>query len=273
MPIGNQEFIQLINSIQNYGPDYYVGMGNPDSEILLVGSEKALNITQQPDIAIAEHELYQNHNHWRDILNNYHHPLINPFEPMLMERMAPLSGFNPFNPLLFTPTADRVMGKAGHTYYGMQRLINAYQIQNGNPPLNIFNIAFEQNTFSKVFLTELSATPASNQGVANFNLDQFLQSPRYNFLTHDTTYNFFSTFRTVVLYFGRNNTYAGNLGTEQRLQIARIFNRNLSHLHGQVIAANNVEVYISDTCPRVVFCRHLSQGFSREAANAIVEYF
>ncbi len=269
--IRNKKFKTLVNSIANYTQEKYLGMGNPDSKILLVGSEKALSPTHEEDMIIRNHELLNNHYQWYDIINHYNY-LTDNFDSVILKRGH---AFNPFNPLLLALIANRVRGKSGHTYYGMQRLINAYQALNYDPDLRIFSPAFHQNTFSKIFITELSIKTARNQKAANFNLDEFLRSERYSFLIENMTYQFFSTFKTIILYFGKNIRYIGNPETAKRLQIINIFNRSLYHSNRTIYRheQKTIEVYQGLKGPKIVLCRHLSAGFGMNEALLTAHHF
>ena len=72
---------------------------------------------------------------------------------------------------------------AGHTYFGLQRLLNAYEIRESSSLSTLFNPLFSENTFSKGFITEISTSPTRQQALANFNLNDFFKSNRYNFMT------------------------------------------------------------------------------------------
>ncbi len=243
----------------------YVGMGNPNSSLLVVGNEKALN--KEDDQPIINHELLNNWNHWYDILNN-HNDLIDPFNIELMNRPVSMNGFNPFNPLLFAPTLERVQGIGGHTYYGLQRLINAYE--NEGPITGLFETSFANNTFSKCFMTEMSANPSRTTKKAGFNSADFFTSSRYCFMTGIAA-SFYQGFKTTILYCGRNRKYVGNPDSEERLKIIRIFNPKLEHEHRRIVVfgEKNIEYYDTDNGARVILCRHLSNGFGNADAKAV----
>ena len=260
--IKKKSFIKLISD--KISENEYLGLGNPDSNILLVGNEKALG---KSDKSIIKHELDLNVSHWLDIINKFNN-LHDPFDKELLNRQNSFEKFNPFNPLLYNITAKRVKGKSGHTYYGMNRLINRYEAINNLNPTNIFEESFAANTFSKVFLTELNATPARSSSQANFNLKAFRASSRYKMMTSTLGEHFFNSFKTVILYCGKNNKYVGNIDSQERLDIIRIFNPNLNHT--DLKNTGDIKFYEPrNNGPRVILCRHLSSGFSNILANEL----
>ncbi|MBK9288862.1 MAG: hypothetical protein IPN38_14530 [Flavobacteriales bacterium] len=108
------------------GANDYIGMGNPDADVLLVGCEKALEEEQEPMRSIWAHEFLYNQEHWSDIVKHHtgtDHSVIHPCscDP------DKLAGFTPYSPILFAPTASIVKRRGGHTYRGMERLVSAYE--------------------------------------------------------------------------------------------------------------------------------------------------
>lgn len=271
MPLINKpEFIELLNStflraLNENKENFYVGMGNPNADILLIGSEKALDSSDAKYAPTLRHELELNKDHWIDLLDNYNH-LENPFDLNLLNRNPPLNRFNPFNPLFLEQTANIVGNRAGHTYAGMKRLINSVHNQN----FDLYTNDFTSNVFSKIFISELSTKTALNQNDANFNLEKFLASDRYNFLT-TTASNFYQSFKTVVIYCGLKDKYVGRKGKENRLKVIQIFNPTLSHMDLITIATTSspIEIYSNGLGSKVILCRHFSGGFGNDMAQAL----
>ena len=274
MPLINrQEFVELLNSnflrdLNENKENFYVGMGNPNADTLLIGSEKALNPLDARYAPILRHELELNIDHWIDLLDNYNH-LENPFDANLLNRNPPLNRFNPFNPLFLEQTANIVGNKAGHTYAGMNRLINRVHNQN----FGLYTNDFTSNVFSKIFISELSTKTALNQNAAKFKLANFLASDRYNFLT-TTASNFYRSFKTVVIYCGLNNQYVGKIGDENRLRVIQIFNPTLllSDLIRIETPSSRIEIYNNGMGSKVILCRHLAAGFSNDMAQVVANH-
>ena len=263
--INKNSFLNLINE----NTSEYIGMGNPNSNLLLVGSEKAIDLSLHP--LIAHHELYHNYMHWKDLVCN-HNTLYDPYDGVLLHRPYPLDGFNPFNPLFLGVTRRIVMPLGGHTYKKIKRLVNHFQNIRHLPVTDINPIYapgnnFDLNTFSKCFITDLSSKPATNQNKANFKLDKFLQSERYNFLSHHAA-SFYQDFKTTILYFGKNVNYIGKVNSPQRLSILRIYNPIIEHTDRQMITSGgfNFECYIPKTGSKVILSYHFT-AFGSFTAN------
>ena len=263
--INKNSFLNLINE----NTSEYIGMGNPNSNLLLVGSEKAFDVNLQP--LIAHHELYHNYKHWKDIVYN-HNNIENPYDDILLQRPHPLNGFNPFNPLFLDETRQIVMPLGGHTYRKIKSLVNHFQNIDHLPETDIIPIAapgnnFDLNTFSKCFITDLSSMPATNQNKANFKLDEFLQSERYNFLNRYAS-SFYQDFKTTILYFGKGKNYIGKVNSPQRLSVLRIFNPNITHEDRQVKNRNGIEFecYIPENGCKVILSCHFT-AYSCFTAN------
>lgn len=271
--INRQEFVELLNSnflrdLNENKEDFYVGMGNPNADTLLIGSEKALDPLDTTYAPILRHELELNIDHWIDLLDNYNH-IENPFDLNLLNRNPPLNRFNPFNPLFLEQTANIVRNKSGHSYAGMKRLINSVHNQN----FGLYTHDFTSNVFSKIFISELSTNTALNQNVANFNLANFLDSARYNFLT-TTASNFYRSFKTVVIYCGLKNKYLGKNDSENRLKVIRIFNPTLSHMDLITIntTSSPIKIYSNGLGSKVILCRHFAAGFGNDMAQALANH-
>jgi hypothetical protein len=257
--ISKPEFISLVNHLKTTiqeedVPSHYIGMGNPDSGLLFVGSEKAIDINR--DQIIAHHELFLNLEHWYDIITHHNH-LTNAYDQTLLERRGQLTHFNPYNPLFLESTRNRVLPLGGHTYKKMKRLIN-----DCFPPshfdLNPITSSFTENVFSKCFITELSSIPALNQNHALFHLGTFIDGPRYDFLRYDD-FNFFKSFKTVLLYFGRNKNYIGTLGSNERLAILKIFDPKIEHhnINHVIIHGHDFIYYQRKNGVRIILSYHM----------------
>lgn len=247
-------------------PTDYIGMGNPDAKILFVGSEKALSASNLAHAPILNHELVLNHKHWFDIVTRHLHK--DPFDPSLLSRSGPLAGFNPYSPLLFPSTEAIVRRSGGHTYRGMERLINAYEVHAGlHPTTTIWEKkTHAKSTSSRIFISELSTQVAPNQALAKFDLCRFLSSLRHKFMT-GVARDFYQGFDVVVLYCGRNANYVGQKGTKERRAVIRIFNPIA--IHAVSPAPAGFEVYSPTTGARIILCRHFAGGFGKVMATAI----
>ena len=277
--ITKKSFIDLITHLNSKAfsvdadkQNHYVGMGNPNSDLLLVGNEMALDSSHSIHSSIFRHECTLNIEHWYDIIAHYNH-LINPFDPILLKRIAPLTGFNPFNPLLFSLTRSIVLGKHGHTYYGMERLINHFEKIDGFTQTNIEEtINWIICSFSKFFITELNINPSKTSSTSKFNVKDFVgtnktskPSKRYNFINKGDL-DFYKSFKTVIIYAGSKLNYVGKVASIEREKIIQIFNPKLSNSNLKS-SPSGIKFYDCGTGARVIISRHFSSGFGHTTAK------
>jgi hypothetical protein len=310
----NEEFINLINAIaDHYAPVWarpnplngewiagavqgavdgeippYVGMGNPDADILMVGREKALNPADAAYWDIILHELILNHAHWYDIVHD--HADVHPHEVALLGRGAPFTWFSPYNPLRWLPTWTMVTGPGHHTYQGMWTAVNC---NTGNADVNGLGQlnaaaaeAWQWRLFDKVFITELNLRVAKSSRKTRFKLTEWLEGPRFAFMAGMGA-AFYQRFKTVVIYTGVNGAYVGQSGSAERLSLLQLFNPALGHADRHVhtfdllwqhrgighapvpYSSMRIEEYASGDGRRLLIMPHLSGSQGRIAAAAI----
>jgi hypothetical protein len=257
-PLTEELIREAIAGIQNGIYPDYIGMGNPDADILLVGREKALDPDEPHDRPIILHELLLNHPHWYDIVVN--HPNKGSHDAALLQRPHPFTDFSPYNPLLFQDTRHRVARKGSHTYRRMWLTVNrgatAHQLRGLSRMNNQQQEAWSWGLFDKVFITELSIQVArkSNEAPTPFRLTEWLQSARYRFMSRMAA-AFYRRFKTVVIYAGVNDTgvkYVGAPGSPERLALVQIFNPSLTHNHMHLRANGMVQEYANGSGARVL---------------------
>jgi hypothetical protein len=127
MLIKNKSFKKIFkhfNIPSEYDPIKYpyVGLGNPDANLLLVGSEKK-NEKEFP--IIYQHELVYNYAHWSNLVKDYLN-YKDALHPKLKLRGGELNHFNPFSPLTLDETCYTVYIKGNHTYKRIETIINFY---------------------------------------------------------------------------------------------------------------------------------------------------
>jgi hypothetical protein len=266
--ISKPEFIQLLSSeylrsINDNKEQYYIGMGNPNADILIVGKEKALDLNNDYYAPIIQHESKLNVEHWIDIFDNYN-DLTDSFNPILLQRISPLSGFNPFCPMLFPLTANIVNSSSRHTYRIIETLISRGRI-------NDFSFT-ENNTFDHCFLTEVNHIPALNN--SGFNREISTHRNRDLFISSNP---FFQSFRIVVVHVGVNSTkYIGARNSMERLLcVQRLFNGGVNNIPITITLGINragrcieADLYINEVNNSiVVVCNQLSgaAGWTNEA--------
>lgn len=309
MPLVNiHVFLDLVKclceqEIANH-EQYYIGMGNPDADILVVGQEKALlaggkiytddyiqdfltlvdlgmlprnSLPENFGATIYNQECSLNIHHWCDIINNYN-GLNDPLDTVLLNRAIPYTNFNPFHPLLFPPTWRIVNGRHGHYYYGLERLINAYAGMQAPPYTTriIPATPWVESSFSKCFITELSVIAARNAREASFSFEKWKNSTRFKFLSGETQCNsdFFRGFKNVIIAAG--GRYVGEVGTPQREAIIQLFNPHLLNVHCSALGPNPglsgidyMYDFEGNTGSRVVITRNLAAGFGTARAGRV----
>ena len=264
-PLTEELIREAIAGIQNGIYPDYIGMGNPDADILFVGKEKALDPGKLIDQPIILHELLLNHPHWYDIVVN--HTNKGSHDTALLQRPHPFTGFSPYNPLLLPTTWARVTGRGFHTYQGMWLAVNDGGTINDVTGLGTMTPpqaeAWQWRLFDKVFITELSIQVARSSSKVRFKLKEWLQSPRYRFMSGMAA-PFYQRFKTVVIYAGVNNRrYVGAPGSPERLALIQIFNPTLTHADMHVLANGAVQEYANGTGARVLITPHLSGNAGR----------
>jgi hypothetical protein len=267
MGIEKKSFINIFNNtnIQKNSKNY-IGMGNPDSEILFVGQEKALNLNDEAYSPIVNHESVLNFAHWNDIVSN-HLGITDNFSPDLMTRAEPLNGFNPFSPMLFPPTAAIVGPLGGHTYKKIRALLNA---RNGARELNIFETnIFTDSIFSECFITEVSDKPSLTRS------GNPMTQSRSIFVSSN---EFYRSFKTVVVHVGLNSKdyiYARN--SVERYNFLKInFNSGILNPPIVLFLGGNKEADVYENPlnnSKIIICHQLSgsAGWSNDQLQILSE--
>jgi hypothetical protein len=253
-PLTEELIREAIAGIQAGTHPDYIGMGNPDADILLVGREKALDPDEPHDRPIILHELLLNHPHWYDIVVN--HPNRGSHASALLQRPHPFPDFSPYNPLLFQDTRDRVASNGPHTYRRMWLTVNQGATADQLRGLSRMNKqqqeAWSWGLFDKVFITELSIQVARSSSKVPFKLNEWLQNARYRFMSGMAA-PFYRRFKTVVIYAGvKNHDYVGAPGSPERLALVQIFNPSLTHNHMHLRANGMVQEYANGSGARVL---------------------
>lgn len=169
-----QEVIDNISPLEwkKLANPYYVGFGNPNSKILIIGKEKAFNFDNK-DLLIKES--INNYIQWKEILSSY----------SLEENQNKVNkeiGFSPVLPKAYH--SGKTKGR--HTWKIISELIN----QTIKEPKELEEINHLENSiFNECFLTELNYIPAKyNEGTG-------LTETRKQFLSQ----TFYKTFPVVII--------------------------------------------------------------------------
>jgi len=178
---------ELVSKLSKLGiaPEYkYIGTGNPNADILIIGKEASINSNpQQKKIEIDE-----NLDHWKMILSGSF-PELTPRDNIFYTPLYPYKGQK------FKIYRGKDNGGTSTTWYNYQKLINAIFVKNDNP-----NIDFHE----KVFLTEVNSTPSLKTADADTSSIKFRKE-----LVLSSS--FFQTFPVVIIsglgYFEVNDNY------------------------------------------------------------------
>lgn len=168
---------RVINSIDStdwkkLANPYYIGFGNPNSNILIIGKEKAFDFTKK-DLIIKES--INNYIQWKKIVSSYSLKVD-------QSKVNTEIGFSPLLPKAYHSSKT----KKRPTWKIISDIINQIIIT----PKSLDEVShLEKSIFSECFLTELNYIPAKyNEGTG-------LTKTRKNFLSQD----FYKTFPIVII--------------------------------------------------------------------------
>ena len=180
--------------------DYYkyIGTGNPDADILIIGKEAAIDKEKQK--SQFENEIENNFNAWKEILED---PKEVPYDPQNIQYNSPLY---PYRGQVFKIDDGQNRGTS-RTWYNYQKLYNNIYPEKINE-----NIDFHEG----VFITEVNATPCNKTRDADAETIQFRKD---NILSSD----FIKDFPVIILagvgYFDTVKNSPGDLN-----EIEKTFN-------------------------------------------------
>lgn len=218
-----KEFIELLNNTTWRNNKHFVGYGNPNSSILIIGKECAIDFKSEQ----YQEEYSRNFEMWciepePEIKNWVENPVLDwsifhPRAPYYGQRFA-IEKRNKDNHEII------ISGKGGtsSTWYNYQKLINYIRKQGKlSTPLNTTTIDF----YNDCFITELNESCRVNNKDLNANEKQATESNiRNRFDLMIATRPFWSHFKTVILACG---PYADALLTNKELAYSIFGNANI----------------------------------------------
>lgn len=207
----SEEFIELVNDIKWQGR--YIGIGNPEAKVLIVGKECALE--ENPNSFLYNKTFMQNQNDW---LNNVRNSI--GFEKII-DWKSDKEIFDLYNPLfpfykqkfikriLYAHGEKQGKVKSGDggtsvTWYNYQKLFNMYLKRIGQNSQNEYIDFFKYS-----FVTELSEVCRLNNNLSHLSKLEVQEeraktersiAERYKLICDAP---FFKTFDTVILACGR----------------------------------------------------------------------
>ncbi len=163
------------SDLNEYANPYYIGFGNPNSQILVVGKEKAFNSTSNTDLLIKES--INNFAHWKHIVEN---KLVSQVQKNICNTL----GFNPLNPKVHHCGYT----KRNHTWGITSEIISGVFPDEKLQLQYTEDQKFRDTIFNKCFLTELNHRPA------RYHEGSGLSAERATLLKSD----FYKTFPIVI---------------------------------------------------------------------------
>lgn len=166
-------------------PEYkYIGTGNPNADILIIGKEVSISSNPQQ----KKMEIDENLNDWEMILSG-------SFPELVPRDSIFYTPFYPYKGQKFKIYRGKDNGGTSTTWYNYQKLINHIFANNDNP-----NIDFHEN----VFLTEVNSTPSLKTADADTSSIKFRKKSVLSS-------SFFQSFPVVIIsgfgYFEVNDNY------------------------------------------------------------------
>ena len=185
---------QLIDVLDIMGIQPFIGYGNPDADILIVGKECALKEGSDDWKKFYEPNFRQ----WKESYEGHGFGYRHGEQPYNFEH----GNFHPINPFFklenIKQTGKRETGRASSTYYYYQRLID--KIRAGSP--DEFEPAPYIDFFSDCFITELNDICRRNDdGLSKDEHQEIKQHIQVRFDWMRRT-NFFNQFKVVILACG-----------------------------------------------------------------------
>ena len=230
-------FQKLLIEFSQKEVKHYIGLGNPNAKILIIGKECA----HEEGSTSAQQECSNNYNQWMKLVEKGH-GFINEEEiPQWDGSWETFCPFAPYNkPQRFTierKKGDKIISGAGGTsatWYNYQKLINYIrELGKLDNPVNISTIDF----YKDCFITELNEKcRVNNQGLTAIERKKTKENIQKRFDLMKETKSFWSHFETVILACG---PYADALRKDQQLTrdifgdakvISTINNRNVPQL-------------------------------------------
>lgn len=203
---------------------YYIGYGNPNSEILFLGKEKAFNITNSPDLFL--HESINNNKQWEYLIENYNVDDLE-FSPLFPQKY-------------FERKIPNYKIKKRHTWGMYCELVKAITDKS---EITSSSEILENNFFHHCFTTEVNHIPSK------YSLHLRFVDGRKELLQHA----FYKSFKYVII---------GAIGSINLNQIKSIFDINTESEKISISKEGDkrkrfIEVIKNDS-QKIILCNQLS---------------
>ena len=187
-----KEFIDLVNHCN--WRDKFIGYGNPDADILIIGQEVAHDEESGNQEAAHNEEqddctkfYTKNQWQWQETIEHNYLPQTEWQYPYKFPKFVPSFPFKTQK-----STIKRGCGNSGATYYWYQRLHDQIYPEAKDPNGNI-------NFFERIFITELNDKPRKNHRVKQENVESQI-AKRFDIMRE--TKSFWSHFKVVLFLCG-----------------------------------------------------------------------
>jgi hypothetical protein len=228
---------------------YYIGFGNPNSDILVIGKEKAFNV-ENTQLLIKES--INNYAQWKEIIK---HGMMADNQITVCEKL----GFNPLLPKSF----HQGKTKSNHTWSKTSLIIkNVYKDLN----LSVDeNSNLENSIFFKCFMTELNYIPAKyHEGTG-------LQENRKWLLKN----SFFTSFPVVIFsaksYLRGKEYIIDELFSakyQKKIELDVIGSKRKRSLNIEIYKSNRQTIMVCDQLSGASgWSNHALMGFSKTISN------
>lgn len=165
---GTKEFYKDKNNFELPNP-YYIGFGNPNSEILILGKEKGFDLSNKEQLYL---ENINNPNEWSHYVENeifFNKTKYNETSQHYLNAYFPYNG----------------KMKSGHTWNKYSKLTSEL--------LNDIELTENNSFLEHVFISEINHIPSRLSKIKQFNVQT-----RIDFLKND----FYKSFKTIILSCG-----------------------------------------------------------------------
>lgn len=242
-------------NIDKFVHPFYIGAGNPDSEIIFIGKEMAAD---KSNANLMLYEQINNYIQWERIVSDYKQ---NPNQFSTGNINNYIKNFEnkydycPLNPLT-SSIIKQALPKRGNHYWNVLQniLIKYYALKGINLEMQNFRRfpLYTESLFRYCFTTELNSTPAKHNGT--LSIDR-----RSELLCNIDFLNFINRFKVIWfncwVYLKKNFNQICDKYANYREMIKQIFNAD------SVYACDKYEIYKSDN--KVVIVSNNLSGAGR----------
>lgn len=217
---------------------YYIGYGNPNSEILFIGKEKAFSITNNPELFL--HESINNNKQWENVIKNSNNYDLQ-FNPLFPQKY-------------FESKISNYKIKKRHTWGMYCELVKAITEKS---EITSSSEIIENNFFNHCFTTEVNHIPSKYS----------LHTPSIKVREELLQHVFYKSFKYVII---------GAIGSINLSQIKSIFDVDTNFEEIQISKKDGkrkrfIQVLKNDS-QKIILCNQLSgaAGWTSEEISMLI---